>query len=96
MFLTARAASVVNCAQIVRSTRMTDDMTFGREICGDLEQSLRREWLVTNGLGAYGAGTLAGCQTRRYHGLLGGSGKAARGSRHVVGRPRCHRARGRP
>lgn len=49
---------------------MTDDIVFGREICGDLEQSLRREWLVTNGLGGYGAGTLAGCQTRRYHGLL--------------------------
>ena len=49
---------------------MTDDIIFGREICGDLEQSLRREWLVTNGLGGYGSGTLAGCQTRRYHGLL--------------------------
>src|SRR5579862_8490508 len=43
---------------------------FGREICGDLEQSLRREWLVTNGLGGFGSGTVAGCQTRRYHGLL--------------------------
>jgi len=44
--------------------------TFGREVCGDLEQALRREWLVTNGLGGYGSGTIAGCQTRRYHGLL--------------------------
>jgi predicted glycogen debranching enzyme len=43
---------------------------FGREVCGDLPQALRREWLVTNGLGGYGAGTVAGCQTRRYHGLL--------------------------
>ena len=34
------------------------------------EQSLRREWLVTNGIGGYAAGTIAGCQTRRYHGLL--------------------------
>lgn len=49
---------------------MTLALTFGREICGDLEQSLRREWLVTNGLGGFGCGTVAGCQTRRYHGLL--------------------------
>ena len=24
---------------------------FGREVCGDLATGLRREWLVTNGLG---------------------------------------------
>jgi predicted glycogen debranching enzyme len=30
----------------------------------------RREWLVTNGLGGYSSGTLAGVLTRRYHGLL--------------------------
>ncbi len=29
-----------------------------------------REWLVTNGLGGYASGTLAGIATRRYHGLL--------------------------
>src|SRR3954471_11368069 len=29
-----------------------------------------REWLVTNGLGGYASGTLAGVLTRRYHGLL--------------------------
>jgi len=31
---------------------------------------LGREWLVTNGLGGFAAGTLAGIPTRRYHGLL--------------------------
>jgi predicted glycogen debranching enzyme len=30
----------------------------------------RREWLVTNGLGGYASGTVAGVITRRYHGLL--------------------------
>src|SRR5919106_1435020 len=30
----------------------------------------RREWLVTNSLGGYAAGTVAGVVTRRYHGLL--------------------------
>lgn len=43
---------------------------FGRAVCGDLEQAERREWWVTNGLGAYAAGTVAGTLTRRYHGLL--------------------------
>ena len=31
---------------------------------------VQREWLVTNGLGGYASGTLAGVATRRYHGLL--------------------------
>ena len=30
----------------------------------------RREWLVTNGLGGYASGTVAGVLTRRYHGML--------------------------
>jgi glycogen debranching enzyme len=43
---------------------------FGRAICGDLDAALRREWLVTNGLGGYASGTISGVNTRRYHGLL--------------------------
>jgi len=31
---------------------------------------LRREWLITNGLGGYGSGTISGMVTRRYHGVL--------------------------
>src|SRR6516225_441061 len=34
------------------------------------EDLLTREWLVTNGLGGYASGTIAGVATRRYHGLL--------------------------
>ncbi|HEX2166348.1 MAG TPA: amylo-alpha-1,6-glucosidase, partial [Longimicrobiales bacterium] len=34
------------------------------------EPLLTREWLVTNGLGGYASGTVAGAVTRRYHGLL--------------------------
>ncbi len=37
---------------------------------GDLNTLLEREWLVTNGLGGYACGTVAGAATRRYHGLL--------------------------
>src|SRR5262249_49861967 len=34
------------------------------------EALINREWLVTNGLGGYAAGTLTGVGTRRYHSLL--------------------------
>ncbi|MES1205051.1 MAG: amylo-alpha-1,6-glucosidase [Pseudomonadota bacterium] len=34
------------------------------------EALVDREWLVTNGLGGYACGTIAGVVTRRYHGLL--------------------------
>jgi predicted glycogen debranching enzyme len=46
------------------------EVQFGREICGNLESAESREWLVTNGIGGYASGTVAGSQTRRYHGLL--------------------------
>jgi predicted glycogen debranching enzyme len=46
------------------------EVQFGREICGDLSAAESREWLVTNGIGGYASGTIAGSQTRRYHGLL--------------------------
>ncbi|MEK6604949.1 MAG: glycogen debranching enzyme N-terminal domain-containing protein, partial [Nitrospirota bacterium] len=49
---------------------MNSLIDFGRDICGDLDQAESREWLVTNGLGGYASGTVAGLLTRRYHGLL--------------------------
>jgi predicted glycogen debranching enzyme len=45
-------------------------LDFGREVCGDLHAASSREWLVTNGIGGYASGTVAGLLTRRYHGLL--------------------------
>lgn len=36
----------------------------------EAEHLIRREWLVTNGLGGYASSTVAGVCTRRYHGLL--------------------------
>lgn len=41
-----------------------------RAACGELAISEQREWIVTNGLGGFAAGTVAGTLTRRYHGLL--------------------------
>jgi predicted glycogen debranching enzyme len=43
---------------------------FGREVTSHLETALTREWLVTNGIGGYALSTIAGVNTRRYHGLL--------------------------
>jgi predicted glycogen debranching enzyme len=43
---------------------------IGREICGDFASAVHREWLVTNGLGGYACGTVAGANTRRYHAFL--------------------------
>lgn len=43
---------------------------FGRDVCGRLAIAEDREWLVTNGIGGYGCGTVAGILTRHYHGLL--------------------------
>ncbi|MEW6683706.1 MAG: amylo-alpha-1,6-glucosidase [Nitrospirota bacterium] len=43
---------------------------IGPEVLGDYEAASRREWLVTNGIGGYASGSLAGSNTRRYHGLL--------------------------
>ncbi|HEV3095639.1 MAG TPA: amylo-alpha-1,6-glucosidase, partial [Candidatus Dormibacteraeota bacterium] len=45
-------------------------LRIGPETCHDLDAALSREWLVTNGLGGYASGTIAGANTRRYHGLL--------------------------
>ncbi len=33
-------------------------------------RSLRHEWILTNGIGGYASGTLAGINTRRFHGWL--------------------------
>ena len=51
-------------------TMLPNEIRFGREICGDIDQAERREWWLANGRGAYAAGTVAGTLTRRYHGLL--------------------------
>jgi predicted glycogen debranching enzyme len=50
--------------------KLTQSVIGGREICCHLQTAQSREWLVTNGIGGYGSGTLAGILTRRYHGLL--------------------------
>jgi predicted glycogen debranching enzyme len=45
-------------------------IVFERDMLQDFEPSARREWLVANGIGGFACGTIAGINTRRYHGLL--------------------------
>jgi predicted glycogen debranching enzyme len=39
-------------------------------VCRDYPSSSRLEWLLTSGTGGFAMGTVAGANTRRYHGLL--------------------------
>jgi glycogen debranching enzyme len=45
-------------------------MSLGRDLCGSWDSAIRYEWLVTNGIGGFACGTVAGANTRRYHGFL--------------------------
>ncbi|MET0419935.1 MAG: amylo-alpha-1,6-glucosidase [Actinoplanes sp.] len=45
-------------------------LAFGPQVCGRLDESTVREWLVPDGCGGYAMGTVGGLRTRRYHGLL--------------------------
>ncbi len=52
-------------------TTMTLPLTeLGRAELATFAAGAEREWLVTNGLGGYAAGSIGGARTRRYHGLL--------------------------
>ncbi len=51
-------------------SRLVRRMTPVKDEVDGAEPLLTREWLVTNGLGGYASGTVAGIPTRRYHGLL--------------------------
>ncbi len=48
----------------------TRTMPWSRSATSGPEPLITREWIVTNGLGGYASGTVAGVATRRYHGLL--------------------------
>ncbi len=65
-----------NTVQISRNTREKNlegrfmPISIDRSICCDLNETISREWLITNNLGGYAAGTVAGVLTRREQGLL--------------------------
>lgn len=35
-----------------------------------LEEGLKKEWILTNGIGGFSSSTIIGTNTRKYHGLL--------------------------
>ena len=45
-------------------------LKFGRDVCGNFSVAESKQWLVTNGIGGYASGTVAGTLISRYHGLL--------------------------
>ena len=36
----------------------------------ELQDGLKKEWLITNGIGGFASSTILGANTRKYHGLL--------------------------
>ena len=50
--------------------RSPSPIELPREICTLYPRASRLEWLLTNGTGGFAMGTVAGSNTRRYHGLL--------------------------
>jgi predicted glycogen debranching enzyme len=50
--------------------RVSRPLTLEHGAADVAQTLLDAEWLVTNGLGGYSSGTVAGVNTRRYHGLL--------------------------
>jgi predicted glycogen debranching enzyme len=53
-----------------KKDRLSFMPVLGRAECSHFDPAQKREWLVTNGLGGFAAGTISGAHTRRYHGLL--------------------------
>jgi predicted glycogen debranching enzyme len=50
--------------------RFTLSISLDGKALSDVDGSLRKEWIVTNGLGGYASSTVLGINTRKYHGLL--------------------------
>ena len=57
---------------------------FDRGVCCNLNETVAREWLVTNGKGGYAAGTVAGMLTRLQQGLLVASPQEGAGPQLLV------------
>jgi predicted glycogen debranching enzyme len=45
-------------------------LTLNQSVCSNLTNVQDKEWIITNGIGGYASSTVAGMNTRRYHGLL--------------------------
>jgi len=45
-------------------------ISLGKETLSNFDDAVRKEWIITNGLGGYASSTVLGINTRKYHGLL--------------------------
>ena len=61
---TPKTMHTTNTSELIRQIPWSEARAAEPEVL------LTREWLVTNGLGGYAAGTVSGIPTRRYHGFL--------------------------
>ena len=69
--LSAQGMRALAPKKCVHSMNPTENGTrFAHDLCSDLDFAEHREWLVTNGRGSYGSGTVGNLLTRGYHGLL--------------------------
>lgn len=57
--------SVVDCWAVA-----TVVQRLGKDVCQNYARSSRLEWILTNGIGGFAMGSVAGTNTRRYHGHL--------------------------
>ena len=60
--------------------------TFGREAMRNYDEAIRREWVITNGLGSYAGSSIIGANTRKHHGLFIASLHAPTDRRVLVNR----------
>ena len=73
---------------MLKLKRVIEPVVASLELDGlPLNEQLRKEWLLTNERGGYSSGTVIGCNTRRYHGLLVGSLRPPVG--RIVGLSSC-------
>ena len=49
----------------------------------NIEDSITKEWIITNGIGGYASSTIIGANTRKYHGLLVAA-LSAPGNRKII------------
>jgi predicted glycogen debranching enzyme len=45
-------------------------ISLNHEKLSNFEDAIKKEWIITNGLGGYASSTVLGINTRKYHGLL--------------------------
>jgi predicted glycogen debranching enzyme len=60
-------------SRVLQIVEELDKVAPKHDMAGRYERLSQTEWLLSNRRGSFSCGTLAGCNTRRYHGILIGS-----------------------